>query len=166
MSRKKLKGNIQEKDLLKKLNVNSWAELPENKYDDLAALIPQTDRKEAVRIFNKLPGYAQVSGELISLLKTVSVDLIKQGDDSHKKVLEGYQKTLDTIQKKLDKPMLLPCTRNKITNQMLDICDKMAKISEEHKNWILKMVGAIGCTTATCLITIVGVVLGLRTGGR
>lgn len=165
MSRKKLKGNIQEKDLLKKLNVNSWAELPENKYDDLAALIPQTDRKEAVRIFNKLPGYAQVSGELISLLKTVSVDLIKQGDDSHKKVLEGYQKTLDTIQKKLDKPMLLPWTRNKITNQMLDVCDKMAKISEEHKNWILKMVGAIGCT-ATCLITIVGVVLGLRTGGR
>ena len=163
--KRKLKGNLQEKDVLKKLGISSWSELPKDKYDDLAALIPQTDRKDAVRIFNKLPDYVQVSGELISLLKTVSVDLVKQGDDSHKKVLEGYQKTLDSLQKKLDQPRLLPWTRNKITKQMLEICDKMAKISEEHKNWIQRMVGTIG-GAAVGLVAIVGLILGLPTGNN
>lgn len=166
MSKKrKLKGNLKEKDVLKKLGISSWEELPKDKYDDLAALIPQTARKDAVKIFNKLPDYVQVSGELIGLLKTVSVDLLKQGDDSHKKVLEGYQKTLDALQKKLDKPTLLPWTRKKITNQMLDICDKMAKISEEHKNWLLKTLGTIG-GIAVSLVAVVGMVLNLPTGNN
>lgn len=163
--KKKLKGNLQEKDVLKKLGIKSWSELPKDKYDDLAALIPQTDRKDAVRIFNKLPDYVQVSGELISLLKTVSVDMIKQGNDSHKKVLESYQKTLDSLQRKLDKPMLLPWTRKQITNQMLEICDKMAKINEEHKNWMQRMVGTIG-GVAVGLVAIVGLIFGLPTGSN
>lgn len=161
--KKKLKGNLQEKDVLKKLGISSWEELPKDKHDDLAALIPQTNRKDAVRIFSKLPDYVQVSSELIGLLKTVSVDLLKQGDDSHKKVLEGYQKTLDALQRKLDKPMLFPWTRKQITNQMLEICDKMAKISEEHKNWILKTLGTIG-GIAVSFVAVVAMVLNLPTG--
>lgn len=146
-----------EKEVKNALNIRSFKHLPVEKHEDLAKLLLNTRKDVAVGIINQLPQYATYMSGTLSQLTNVCQTILSEGKKSHQDTIRGYMLILENLEIELHKKHLTARRKTKITNQMLEIADKIAKEGEKHKTFVLscfKTIGSFGVVLGSLALTV------------
>ena len=81
---------------------------------------------------------------MVDGLREMFCNLIKSSNESTKNVYDGYNRTLDTLEKMLSNENLKFEERIQIIEKMQEITDKMDVKDSENKNFWLKLAGVVG----------------------
>ena len=137
-----MKKITSEKTLIKKLHINSIEQIPE-KLNKFIALLPQIDKDLATKVINQLSEYREICTEILNSLDASCERALQSADRSLKRTVNSYTKILNGLNKRLLKENLSESDRKDITNDMLNIADKIADLHREHQNFILKILAVI-----------------------
>lgn len=149
---------LTEKQIKKALKVKDWKSLPLDKYDDLAQLLVNSKKEVALGIVNQLPDYMTYAREMLVQLTGVCEKVMASADAAHQNTINSYLLVLNTLKEELETKKLFWWRRRKITNQMMEIAEKIAEADKEHKKYILdvfKTFGQIGAAIGTLALTVV-----------
>ncbi|MBQ7924351.1 MAG: hypothetical protein IJ329_03490 [Clostridia bacterium] len=155
---KKTSGRfVSEKAIKKKLQVKSFEDLPLDKYDDLAELLVKTKKDVAIGIINQLPEYTVYAKEMLGKLTSLCQTALDEGKNVHDNVVQGYMIVLNGLKNELETKRLSSRKKKKITMQMMEVAEKIAKEGTEHRNFVLntlKAFGLIGTAIATVAVSV------------
>lgn len=131
---------------------------------EFASLIPNMDKDVAISIINQFPAYAESSRKMLEQFKNVCDMALESNKDSQKDAILAYRKILDDLGEALKKEELTPEERNRITEQMLEIADRISAKDTENKQFIDNLVKYGTQLTAGALL-LGAVMLGVNVKG-
>lgn len=127
---------VSEGNVKKALAIDNFRNLSKDKIMEFVSLIPHMDKDVAISIINQFPEYSKMAIEMISQLKAVSDEIIKENSDSQKETIAAYRKILDDLGELLKKDDISSEERSHITEKMIEIADKISAKDTENKDWL------------------------------
>ncbi len=156
---------LSEKEAKQKLNVENWAQMPEEKVPEFISLIPYMDKDVVLAIVNQFPAYSSMVKCLIEELGKSCDAAMKENSASQQQVYSAYRKILDDLGEIIKRENITEEERDRLIDRMIDVADKMSAKDTENKgflSWLQKNKGyLIGGAFA-----IGGFFLGLRLRGN
>ena len=128
------------------------------------SLIPNMDKDVAISIINQFPAYAESSRKLLEQFKNVCDKALENNKDSQKDAIMAYKKILDDLGEVLKKEEVTPLERSRITEQMLEVADRISAKDTENKQFIDNLVKYGTQLTAGALL-LGAVILGVNVKG-
>lgn len=156
---------VSEEQVKKALKIKSFRNLSKDKVMEFVSLIPDMDKDVAISIINQFPNFADFGINTVAQLKITCDNVLKSNDDSRKDAVKAYQTILDGLNLKLQKDDLTNNERKSITQDMIEVADKIAELDEKNKKFLKK----IFTTTASIIggALIVGAaILGVKVKGN
>ena len=155
---------ITEQQVKDALQIDSFRNLSKEKIMEFASLIPNMDKDVAISIINQFPAYAESSRKMLEQFKNVCDAALENNQDSQKDEILSYRKILDDLGGVLKKEELTPEERNRITEQMLEVADRISAKDTENKQFIDNLVKYGTQLTAGALL-LGAVILGVNVKG-
>lgn len=155
---------ITEQQVKDALQIDSFRNLSKEKIMEFASLIPNMDKDVAISIINQFPAYAESSRKMLEQFKNVCDAALENNKDSQKDAILAYRKILDDLGGVLKKEELTPEERNRITEQMLEVADRISAKDTENKQFIDNLVKYGTQLTAGALL-LGAVILGVNVKG-
>jgi len=123
------------------LNIENFHNFPKEKVMQLVSLLPQMDKEVALSIINQFPVYSELAQAMVEQLGQACDAAMAENSKSQDAVLSAYRKILDDLGEVLKRESITEEERDRISNKMIEIADKMAAKDSENKNflaWITK----------------------------
>lgn len=146
------------------LQIGSFRNLSKEKIVEFASLIPNMDKDVAISIINQFPAYAESSRKMLEQFKNVCDTALENNKDSQKDAILAYRKILDDLGEVLKKEELTPEERNHITEQMLEVADRISAKDTENKQFIDNLV-IYGTQLTAGALLLGAVILGINVKG-
>lgn len=143
-----------ENKIMKKLKVDSLAELSKDKMVEFASIIPYVDSEVAKEIINQFPEYVQFGKTIVEYYSNTCKEILKNNSESYQRAVEAQEKVLDVLAKRLEEDNIDNIEKQDITRQMMEVADKICDMHEENQKFYIVILGG--------LAAIVSVVLGNR----
>ena len=144
----------------KALKINSFRELSKDKVMQFASMIPYMDKEVALAIINQFPTYADYVQSVISFYSDIGNRLIESNNESQNAVIRGYQTTLDALSMRMEKADSEE-VRKAVTQDMINVADKMAEFDYNNKKFILKFLSKAGLVFLGA-VAVVGAAIGIN----
>lgn len=125
-----------EKEIKKALKIKSFDELPLDQYDDLAQLLVNTKKDVAIGIVNQLSEYMPYAKEMLSKLTEVCHHILNEGKSAHDDTIKAYMQILEKLEEELEQKKLTKRRKKKITEQMMQIAEKIAQEGDAHRKFL------------------------------
>lgn len=142
---------MNEKKVLKKLNIIDFKHLTKDKVITMASMLDKMDPEVAKKALEQFPEFANTAKDILSDYKETLDKGLEANDESIKKVYATYTAIIESLQKELEKENLTFDERKYIIEQMKEIADKVAKKDTENKRFILKLCKIGGVVVLGCL---------------
>lgn len=159
-----MKRNLTEKQVKDLLQIDSFRNLSKDKVMEFASMIPYMDKDVAISIINQFPSYIDSATSMIQQYKSMCDNAITANKDSQMEAISAYRKILDDLGGLLKKENITTEERSEITNQMIEIADKISAKDTEHKDMI-KTVLKYGGSLITGALFLGAVILGVNAKG-
>lgn len=156
---------ISEEEVKTALKIDSFRNLSKNKIIEFVSLIPNMDREVAIKIIEQYPSFAKLSESMVTQLNKMCDIALQKNEESQKLTIQGYKQILDELSYQLRLDNLSKEEREKITEQMIDIADKISLKDTENKEFIDKMV-KYGATVGLGLVILGAAILGVNVKGK
>lgn len=88
---------LTEKSVQQKLDVDNWAQMPEEKIPEFISLIPYMDKDVVLAIVNQFPAYSSLMKCMIEELGKSCDAAMKENSASQQQVYSAYRKILDDL---------------------------------------------------------------------
>ena len=134
------KRYVTEEQVKKALKVDDWRHLTKDKVLQFTSMIPNMDTEVAKAAIAQFPSYASFAAEIVNELKGMCDKLITSADESQKQTIEAYQSVLNYLGEMLKKDNITPEEREKYTDYMIEVADKIATVNKEHKEFLKDIV--------------------------
>lgn len=137
---------VSEEQVKKALKIDSFRNLSKDKIMEFVSLIPQMDREVAISIINQFPEFAASANQMIAQLNVLCDRAMNSNDKSQLLSIQAYKQILDELSKMLEDGNLTFDEKEKITEQMIAVADKISMKDTENKKWlgnVLKVGGGI-----------------------
>ncbi len=152
---------LTEEQVKKCLKIDSFHTLSKDKVIEFVSLIPRMDKDVAMSIINQFPEYVEYAGGMVTSMKGLCEVALEKADSSQMAAIAAYQTILNALSASLNQKRLSAEERDKITNDMIDVADKIADINTEHKTFIQHIVKC-GSSVAVCAIALGACILGVK----
>lgn len=131
---------ISENEVKKALKIDSFRNLSKNKIIEFVSLIPNMDREVAIKIIEQYPSFAKLSESIVAQLIKMCDIALQKNEESQNLTIQVYKQILDELSYRLRLGNLSKEESEKITEQMIDIADKISLKDTENKEFINKIV--------------------------
>lgn len=142
-----------EEDVKRALNISSFRNLSKDKVMQFASMIPYMDRDVAIALVNQFPVYADFGKAAIEQYMGTCKQILESNRESQNSVVKGYQTILDALSKRLDRE-LDDTERKDITNDMINVADKIAEADRLNKQYLDRTNTIIGAVVFTLFVLI------------
>lgn len=149
----------------KELKIDDINNLPEDKYDDLARLMPKIDKEVALNIISHMPDFVSFAKEFVVQMTQCCETIVKEGGAFHKEVVSSYQMILNSLNELLKKEDLSSEEKKEITDKMILVADKISQEGDKYREFLkgcLEVAGKVGAVA----LAFVGVLVVIATGAN
>lgn len=131
---------ITEEAVKESLQIDSFRNLSKDKIMQFASLIPNMDKDVAISIINQFPAYAESAISMIEQFKNMCDSTIEANTVSNGEAILAYKKVLEYLCEILKKDTITSDERQKITEQMIEVADKISEKDTENKEFLLGII--------------------------
>ncbi len=156
---------ISAEEVKRALNIDSFRNLSKDKIVEFVSLIPNMDKEVAIKIIEQYPAFAKLSESMVGQLNKMCDIALEKNEDSQKLTIQAYKQILDELSKQLHIEDISKEEREKITELMVEIADKIAVKDTENKAFIDKMV-KYSTGFALGVVVLGAAVLGVNVKGK
>ncbi len=152
---------ISEQEVLDKFGWKDFRSMNSKDLIRFVSSLPDMDREVAIKCIEQFPEFAKYGNKIVEILSKSYEHTVKVNKDLADEVIETYRGILETLKKELRKKDLTAEDRHSITEQMVDIADKIAEIDQNHQHFhelIIKAATAVGMVA----IAAAGALIGLK----
>ncbi len=153
---------LNDKQILNKLKINSFAELTEDKMGEFRELLPQMKVEVVEKALEQVPEFVKLGKTMVGEFKELTINGFQEGGKGADAYFKSCNRLLDSLQKELDKPHITERRKEKIIKTMITVTEMIGKKDTEHKGFILKSLGVF----ASVFALIFGGILTIITLGR
>lgn len=155
---------VTEEQVKKALKIESFRNLSKDKVMEFISLIPNMDKDVAISIINQFPNFADFGINTIAQLNVTCDKVLKSNDESRKDAVRAYQTILDGLSLRLQRNDITDAERKSITQDMIDVADKVAELDEKNKKFLRKIFTTTASIVGGALI-VGAAILGVKVKG-
>ena len=133
-----------EEEVKKILGIKDFRKLSKKKVIEFASLLPNMNKEVAKSVIAQFPKYSDMVNNIVSYFSKVCNKKKKKGSDTTKESIKSYIIILDSLKEQLQDKNLSFEQQEKISNKMIEVADKIAKLDAEHKNFIKDIMKGLG----------------------
>lgn len=152
-------------DVLERIGAASFRNVSKDKLIAFVSALPEMDKETAIKCIEQFPEFRNYANDIICQLKDISFELLKSQKESLERTIVGYQKTLDSLAKCLERPNLSERDEHYIIERMIEVADKMAELQQSNEAF-LKHALHVLASLAGGALAIGGAILGVRFIGK
>lgn len=154
---------VNEEQVKKALHIDSFRNLSKDKVMKFVSLIPNMDKEVAIAIINQFPHYESLAVNIVQELDAMCQKAMDCNSESQLEVLKAYKRILDDLGELLKDGELDAEEKERITDKMIQVADKMAAFDAENKKHIQDMF-KIGASVVAGVAMLGAVILGVSKG--
>lgn len=148
-----------EKQIMKKLGIESWRNLSKDKVVKFAAMMPDMDKEVMLKVIDQFPEFTKYASDLLaSLHETVQKSMDVNSED-YKASLEIIKETQFIYKELLVKDGITSEERLLIINKLSDLTKSVESMDKENKKFIKILTSETVKATAVAIGTAI-VILG------
>ena len=121
------------------LKIDSFRNLSKDKIMEFVSLIPNMDKEVAINIIEQYPEFAKSSESMVAQLNKMCDVALEKNEGSQRLAIQVYKQILDELSNRFHMEDISKEEREKITEQMIEIADKISFKDTENKEFINKM---------------------------
>lgn len=159
MLKKTPKRYISENDVKRALGIETFRNIPKDKIMKFASMIPYMDKEVAIAIINQFPVFADFGKAVINTYTQLCNDILKINKESLTATINAYQTTLDALSKKVESENITEEELKFITQEMVDIADKIADVYFQSQKILDRVT-----TKVLCGIVLISAIIGAGIG--
>ena len=125
-----------ENDVKRALQIQSFSELSENQFNQLAEMLPNMSKEVATVIMGQISAFADFGKTAVSSYMQICNSFLEKNTESQNTAAQGYQKILDGLSKRLNAENITESDRKAITRDMIDVGDKIAELDKQNKEFL------------------------------
>ena len=148
----------------KVLGIESFRNITKDKVVEFVSLIPHMEKEVAITIINQFPSYVEMAKSIIAELNGMCETAMDKAAESQKDVIAAYKLILVDLGKLLEKEYLTEGERDKITDKMILVANKIAEKDSEYKAFLVNVVKAVSPIIGGVLM-LGAVILGVNAKG-
>lgn len=156
---------VSEEQVKKALKIDSFRNLSKDKIMEFASLIPHMDKEVAIAIINQFPAYVDSSRNMIEQYNTMCDKVLATNDESRIDAVKAYKTILDDLSVLLKKDDISAEEKEKITNKMILLADKIADLHEDNRKFLEGII-KYGTTIIGGALVLGAVILGVNVKGK
>ena len=158
-----MKKNYMSEDEVKKaLNISDFRSLSKEKIMEFVSIIPKVDKEVAISIINQFPNYADMAKNMVGGMRHLCDEALQDTKTGQKDVIESYRVVLETLKEQLNNENLTIEERNKITNDMMTIAEKIDNANEKYQTFVKDILKKVGSVTLCVVVLGVAILGGLN----
>lgn len=158
-----MKKNYMSEDEVKKaLNISDFRSLSKEKVMEFISIIPKVDKEVAMSIINQFPNYVDMAKNMVGGMIHLCDDALQDSKIGRKDVIESYKIVLETLKEQLNDDKLTVAERNRITDDMIAVAEKIDAVNDKHNNLIKDMITKVGSVTVGVVLLGVAILGGLN----
>ena len=127
---------VSEGQVKEALQISNFREISKDKIMEFVSLIPNMDKEVAIAIINQFPVFADSANNMIAQLNVMCDNVIKDNNSSQKDAVEAYKMILQNLSELLKKENTSKGERDKITEKMIMVADKISAKDTENKDFL------------------------------
>lgn len=155
---------VTEEDVKKALNIDSFRNISKDKLIEFVSLIPNIDKDVAMAIINQFPAYTEMVSGMVCTLDKMCDTVMEKASDSQKESISAYKMILADLGELLKKEGTSAEERDRITQNMILIADRISSKDSEFKSFLLDMFKAATPILGAALV-LGAVILGVNAKG-
>lgn len=161
------KKYLSEEAVKRALKIDSFRNLSKDKIMQFASMIPYVDKDVAVAIINQLPTFADFVKTAVSKYSQLCDKILECNKESQNAAVTGYRTVLDALAKKIEGDDVTEEQRKAITEDMLQVADRIAELDFQNKKFLEKMGNKI-LFGLFVVVAVVGAAIGINSavGGK
>lgn len=127
---------VNEEQVKKALQINSFRELSKDKIMEFVSLIPHMDKEVAMSVINQFPAYTDSAKVMVEKMGDMCNIILADNSDSRNAVVSAYTQIFSALKERLSNPNISSEERNEITQDMILVADKIAYKDTENKQFL------------------------------
>ena len=124
----------------KVIGIESFRNITKDKVVEFVSLIPHMEKEVATTIINQFPSYVEMAKSIIVELNGMCETAMDKASESQKDAIAAYKLILVDLGKLLEKEYLTEGERDKITDKMILVANKIAEKDSEYKAFLVNVV--------------------------
>jgi gas vesicle protein len=148
-----------EKQLMKKLDIETWRNLSKDKIVQFAAMMPDMDKEVMFKVIEQFPEFAKFGNGVLESFKESIKQLTESNSKNYEVCLEIIRETQSIIKEQLDKPDIDATERRYLIDNLMKISETVKELDKENKRF-LKILSSDNLKTAGMVLLSAVVVLG------
>ena len=158
-----MKKNYMSEDEVKKaLNISDFRSLSKEKIMEFVSIIPKVDKEVAMSIINQFPNYVDMAKNMVGGMMHLCDEALQDAKIGRKDVIESYRMVLETLKEQLNDEKLTVEERNKITDDMIAIAEKIDTVNDKHQIFVKDILTKVGSVTLGVVVLGVAILGGLN----
>lgn len=134
---------LAEKQVLKKLNIPDFRHLSKDNVVAFASMLDRMDPEVAKKALEQFPDFASTARDIWKEYKSIAVQVLQDGRDDTKEVMDGYNRSIDALEKILNEDDLTFEQKQIVIDKMVDITSQKRTLAKEKAHDRLKMFGIV-----------------------
>lgn len=123
---------MSEEEVKKALDITDFRSLSKEKVMQFVSLIPKVDKELAMCIINQIPNYLEMAKEMVNGMIHLCDEALHDAKIGRKDVIESYRVVLETLKERLKDESLTVEDKNKITDDMIAVAEKIDAVNDKH----------------------------------
>ena len=158
-----MKKNYMSEDEVKKaLNISDFRSLSKEKIMEFVSIIPKVDKEVAMAIINQFPNYVDMAKNMVGGMMHLCDEALQDAKIGRKDVIESYRMVLETLKEQLNDEKLTVEERNKITDDMIAVAEKIDTVNDKHQIFVKDILTKVGSVTLGVVVLGVAILGGLN----
>lgn len=126
------KKMMSEEEVKKALDITDFRSLSKEKVIEFISIIPKVDKEVAMAIINQIPNYLEMAKEMVNGMINLCDAALQDAKIGRKDVIESYRVVLETLKERLQDETLTTVEKNKITDDMIAVAEKIDAVNDKH----------------------------------
>ena len=156
------KKYMSEEDVKEVLNISDFRSLSKEKVMEFISIIPKVDKEVAMNIINQFPNYVDMAKNMVGGMIHLCDEALQDVKIGKKDVIESYKIVLETLKEQLNDERLTIEEKNKITDDMIAVAEKIDNVNDKHQNFIKDMITKVGSVSLGIVVLGVAILGGLN----
>lgn len=157
---------LSREEVLQRLGIGDFRHIKQDKLIEFVSMIPDMDKDVAIKCVEQFPEFRNYAQNIVMQLNDVLKDVMNDGKHSTDKAVAAYQQILDDLSARLNsKKRISRKERQQIVEQMIEVADKIADLTDKHHHFLNKIVMVAG-TVGSIALGVAGALLGLKIIGK
>lgn len=147
--------------VLERIGATSFRNISKDQLITFVSAIPEMDKEIAIKCIEQFPAFKEYAASIVSQLQALCMNAISDNKASRQDAVHAYMLILDGLRKKLSASEMSASETHQLTQDMVEIADKIALLDAENKRFLEQLM-KIGSIAASLALAAAGAILGLK----